>query len=83
MSRRKMTEEEKSLARMIRYRECDIEKKNEEIQKLRNERDEFRQHFGTRFHWWVELIGKQQSPSLPWLIEADAKFLTRVSQFTW
>lgn len=83
MNRTKMTEQEKSLRRTIRYRENDINRLREEIQQLRNEREEFRSHFGARFKWWVELLGSSKTPSVAWLIEADAKFLTRVSSFTW
>jgi hypothetical protein len=78
------TKEEKSLARTIRYRENDIDRLNEKITKLENERGEFRKHFSDRFRLWVELQGNGQNPtSLTWLIDADAKFLARVSPFKW
>lgn len=83
MSRPKRTENEKSLNRTLRYKQNDIDRLQSEIQKLKNEREEFRSHFSSRFHWWVELQGKGETPSTSWLIESDAKWLTKVSSFTW
>ncbi len=74
----------RKVERQLRMRLKDAEKRLEETrQELSEEREKFREHFTTRFRWWIELVGKGQSPSAAWLIEADAKFLTRVKPWCW
>ena len=43
----------------------------------------YRTHFSTRFKWWIELLGSGKSPSLPWLIENDAKVLHGLKSWWW
>lgn len=54
-----------------------------EVEELKADRELFREHFKNRFRWWIELLGKQSNPSLPWLIEDEAKWLRRFKWFSW
>lgn len=54
-----------------------------EVRELQEDREVFREHFKERFRWWIELLGKQEKPSLPWLIESEAKWLRRFQWFAW
>lgn len=62
----------RAIEKRLRERIKNLEQENDKLQKDRNK---FRSHFERRFKWWIELLGKQSSPNLPWLIEDDAKFL--------
>lgn len=54
-----------------------------ELQETRDDRQLFRDHFARRFRWWIELIGSQSTPSLPWLIEQDAKEMRHMKYWCW
>jgi len=83
MSQEKWSEAKKALHRQMGYRQHDKEQFEKKIRQLENEQCLYQEHFARRFKWWIELIGKNSTPSLPWLIEQDAKFLQSVTQFTW
>ena len=83
MSCTKWTEEEKQHARQMRYKMEEITRLEKTICELENERSRYRDHAARRMKWWIELHGKQSSPSVAWLIEQDAKFLQTVSRFEW
>jgi len=76
----KKTEEEKRLARRLRLQWEQIQKLNQQIDELKNDRDLFRNHFVSRFQWWFRLMKANQTPSLTWLAENDAMWLR---QFKW
>jgi hypothetical protein len=44
---------------------------------------EFQRHYAGRFRWWIELLGQGRTPSLPWLIENDAKLMAKVGAWWW
>lgn len=58
-----------------------------ELERQISEKDkdlaEYHRHFQKRFRWWIELLGKGGTPSLPWLIEDDAKLFHRVKSWWW
>lgn len=54
-----------------------------DLKELEADREKFRLHFTGRFRWWIKLVGEGKSPSLPYLVEADAKFLTTVQWWCW
>ena len=54
-----------------------------EVEELRHERRVFREHFQTRFKWWIKLMGENGKPNLTWLVEDDARWLQRVKEWTW
>ena len=54
-----------------------------EVESIKRDREEYREHFKRRFKWWIELHGKQEKPSLTWLIEDEAKWLRRFEWFFW
>ena len=83
MSQRKWSEDKKALHRQMHYRQQDVERLEAKIRVLENERRIYQEHFARRFKWWIELIGKNTTPSLPWLIEHDAKFMQTVTHFSW
>lgn len=83
MSQKKWTEEKKRHARQMRYKVEEITRLEKTICELENERRRFRAHASERFQWWTKLLNGKDTPSLPWLIEHDAKFLQSVSYFTW
>lgn len=60
-----------------------IKKLEAERDTLERDREKFRSHFIRRFKWWVKLLGESQQPSLPWLIEDDAKFLRDIEKWWW
>lgn len=47
----------------------------EELQRIRLDREELRDHFVRRFKWWVKLTSTRSTPDLQWLIVDDAKVL--------
>ena len=55
----------------------------EEKSAIEADRQKFRNHFALRFRWWLKMLGKNQTPSLPCLIENDAKALNNFSWFHW
>ncbi len=70
----------RAIERRLRERVKALEKDLEEV---RLDRDLYREHFHTRFRWWIELIGQQKTPSLSWLIESDAKWLQKFRWWGW
>lgn len=66
--------------RQLRRRVKELE---QEVDELRLDRQIFRDHFALRFRWWVELMGKGERPNLAWLVENDARVLTRVKYWPW
>ncbi len=83
MSQVKWSDEKKSFTRRLRYKDEEIQRLNELVQRLENERSNYRDHAAKRMKWWIELHGKGSSPNVAWLIEQDAKFLSTVSSFIW
>ena len=71
-----MRKVERQLRDRIKAMEAIIKQKDEDLEK-------YRRHFTGRFRWWIELLGKGQTPSLPWLIENDAKVLHGVKSWWW
>lgn len=67
---------ETRLRERIKY----LEEQNKELE---NDRALFRDHFARRFRWWIELLGKNEKPSLPWLIEQDAKEMRNMKWWLW
>jgi hypothetical protein len=67
---------EKRLRERIKY----LETNQAEIDA---DRELFRKHFARRFRWWIELLGKGTTPSLPWLIEQDAKEMRDMKWWSW
>ena len=55
----------------------------EQKKKLEEERSKFRDHFANRFRWWIKLLGEGKTPSLPWVIEDDAKMMNSVTWWYW
>lgn len=74
---------EKRLRMRLKNAESRVQELQNELNEVRQDRQRFREHFIRRFKWWIELIGSQQTPSLPWLIEDDAKELRKFQYFTW
>lgn len=60
-----------------------IQHLEQEIVELESDRAVFRNHFSSRFRWWIELLGKQEKPSLEWLIESDAQVLRNAKWWSW
>lgn len=83
MSRPKMTEEQKQHARIVRYRQNDIDRLDRTVAQLRSEQRKYQGHFALRLKWWIKLQADGQAPSLQWLIEHDVKFLQTVDEFSW
>ena len=50
---------------------------------LRQDRILFREHFRSRFQWWISLMGEGKTPNMAWLIESDAKWLQRLAYWVW
>jgi len=50
---------------------------------LRQDRILFREHFRSRFQWWISLMGEGKTPNMAWLIESDAKWLQRLDYWVW
>lgn len=67
---------EKRLRERIQY----LEETKAEVQA---DREKLREHFATRFRYWIQLMGEQKTPSLPWLIEHDAKTLANLKWWSW
>ena len=67
---------EKRLRERVKELEADV-------RELEDDRRLFREHFITRFKWWIELIGSGKSPNLSWLIESDAKYLRQFKFWVW
>jgi hypothetical protein len=74
---------EKRLRMRLKNAEARVQELQTELNEVRQDRQKFRDHFMQRFKWWIELIGSQQTPSLPWLIEDDAKELRKFQYFIW
>lgn len=55
----------------------------EENQKLRRDRELFRDHFVQRFKWWLQLMGENATPNMRDLIESDAKWLVKFERWWW
>ncbi|MGL5936229.1 MAG: hypothetical protein ACRCZI_11485 [Cetobacterium sp.] len=70
----------RAIEKKLRERVQELEK---ELDEVKQDREEFRDHFAKRFKWWLELIGKQQAPPMTWLIESDAKWLRRFQWWQW
>ena len=70
----------RAIEKKLRARIVDLEHKNTELVRVR---DAFRAHYASRFRWWVELLGKGTGPSVPWLIEDDAKLMAKVGSWWW
>jgi len=70
----------RKVERQLRERVKAVE---EERDKITEDRDRFRRHFAERFRWWIKLIGEQKSPSLPYLVETDARFLHKAEWWIW
>jgi hypothetical protein len=74
----------RKVEQQLRMRLKNVEKQLEETRtKLEDERAKFRTHFAQRFRWWIQLVGENQTPNLPGLIESDAKFLHTVESWWW
>lgn len=54
-----------------------------EFERVDQDRKKFQVHFAARYRWWIELLGKSQTPIIGPLIEKDAKFLQTVEYFSW
>ena len=54
-----------------------------ELDEIRRDRQKFRDHFVSRFRWWIELLGKDTSPKVSWLVEDDAKWLRNLKWWSW
>jgi len=50
---------------------------------LRQDRTLFREHFQSRFQWWISLMKEGKTPNMAWLIENDAKWLQRLAYWVW
>lgn len=70
----------RAVEKRLRQRIKDLEFEN---QKLMNDRRLFREHFISRFKWWIQLLGEQSKPNINWLIEDDAKWLKRFESWYW
>ena len=70
----------RAVEKRLRDRINELEKSHDEAVA---DRDLFRDHFARRFRWWIELLGKNEKPSLPWLIEADAKQMQSMKWWRW
>ena len=67
---------EKRLRDRIDELEAELKWKSEELEVFRN-------HFSKRFRWWIELLSKNTSPNLGWMIEDDAKVLHKLKSWWW
>lgn len=54
-----------------------------QLEEIKQDREMFRDHFATRFRWWIKLLGEQSKPNLAWVIEDDAKYLRRMQWWGW
>ena len=70
----------RAIERRLRERIKALEQQNHE---LTHDRELFRDHFSRRFKWWIQLMGDSKTPSLSWLIEADAKELRNFTWWSW
>ena len=70
----------RKVERVLRERVKALE---EQVNDLRRDRDLFREHFHNRFKWWIKLLGDSRTPSLPWLVEDDAKWLRKFQAWYW
>lgn len=70
----------RTVERRLRERIAQLETELKEVQQ---DREIFREHFATRFRWWIKLVGEQTKPNLAWLIEDDAKYLRRMQWWGW
>ncbi len=70
----------RAVEKRLRERIKELEKENQEVSE---DRDLFRDHFARRFRWWIELVGKQKTPNMAWLIEADAKEMRAMKWWSW
>lgn len=70
----------RAIEKRLRERVKELEK---ELEEIKQDRILFRDHFINRFKWWIKLIGEQTGPSLPWLIEDDAKWLRKFKWWYW
>lgn len=70
----------RKIERQLRERIKDLTGTNEELSR---ELEVYRQHFSSRLRWWIKLLGEGKTPSLPWLIENDAKVLHSVKSWWW
>ena len=66
--------------RLLRRRVGELE---DEVQRLVAERAKFRDHFAMRFKWWIKLLASKEHPNLAWLIEDDARWMTKFSWWSW
>ncbi len=70
----------RKVERELRKRLRDLEAERD---KIRADREKLREHFVNRFKWWIKLLGDSETPSLPWLIEDDVKWLRRMNTWYW
>ncbi len=70
----------RAIEKRLRERIAYLEVANRELEADRNL---FRDHFARRFRWWIELLGKNETPKLAWLIEADAKEMRAMQWWSW
>lgn len=54
-----------------------------ELEKIKAERQQYRQYFIGKLRWFLELHGKGQSPDMSSLIQDFAHFMTTVESFWW
>lgn len=60
-----------------------IKNLEDELAKVKADREKFRNHFAQRFRWWIKLIGEKRTPNMSWLIESDAKVLSEFERWYW
>lgn len=70
----------RAVEKRLRERVKNLEK---QLSELEADRDVFRKHFSRRYRWWIELLGKKETPSIAWLIEADAKEMVSMKWWAW
>lgn len=70
----------RAVEKRLRLRIKDLES---EVEKLKNDRQKFRDHFERRFKWWLSLLGEGKHPVMSWLVEDEAKFMAGVERWYW
>ncbi|TKB81929.1 MAG: hypothetical protein E8D44_13215 [Nitrospira sp.] len=74
---------EKRLRARLRAKEAELLTLRTDLDDVRQDRNELREHFKQRFQWWIKLLGEKGQPNMAWLVEQDALWLRRFQWWPW
>ena len=73
----------KSLTAQIKYLKEQNRQLERQLQEVKDDRQKLRDYWAKKMKWFIELHGKQQTPSTAFLIEDMSKLFSRVEYWWW